>query len=131
MGASLLLRFLSGRTIVREFCRKVRGIGGIAQGRRSGSWRSGARALPGLAMLRDTDIERTAMFEEATGESKNANERLAALEQSNPPVLLDQEASRLQVVDPPFHHGARGVRLHQLVRGRGAEPQAHHQRNRD
>jgi hypothetical protein len=44
-------------------------------------------------MLRDTDIERTAMLEEATGESKSANEHLAALEQSNLPVLLDQEAS--------------------------------------
>ena len=44
-------------------------------------------------MFRDTDIERTAMLEEATGEGESANERPPALEQSNLPVLLDQEAS--------------------------------------
>jgi hypothetical protein len=44
-------------------------------------------------MLGDTDIERAAVLEEATREGKSANERPAALEQSNLPVLLDQEAS--------------------------------------
>src|SRR5882757_6964245 len=58
---------------------------------------------------RHADIDRMFMLEETPCNRECSNESLAALEQTNLSPGFGHESSRLQLIDPPFHHGAGGV----------------------